>query len=359
MLRAFLGLQSTFEASEEFSNYSMDFNDYAAKSMSEKQEFRKKVANIVVDRKRYDEVLKFQTGKSAIKKMRENIEHGLSGNKEGQSLPDYVRTYSEGTRRFQIKNLCDKPTELKNQFYSIEQEVPRTMIDAIHQIRPDYSIKSIKGTVTKALRLAAQNEIQKGFSTEKRFVKSTSGEMPHVVTVSQNGSIKCDKSCKHFKEEQYCAHVLSVAISEDLLQPYIKYLSQSKEMSLNDVASLNVKRNEVGRKKAIRSRAPIIPKMQSSSYQRNTYCELDTKNAFPTLNMLPLHQATNTMYANIPVATPEAIQPPYSMLYRSIQNPITLQQQSNIDMRFNSYISQERNHNVQGLCLSCRTQHNQ
>ena len=52
MLRAFLGLQSTFEASEEFSNYSMDFNDYAAKSMSEKQEFRKKVANIVVDRKR-------------------------------------------------------------------------------------------------------------------------------------------------------------------------------------------------------------------------------------------------------------------------------------------------------------------
>ena len=348
ILRAFVGLESTFKVREEFKNYSMDFNDYAAKSMSEKQELRKKVANIVVDRKRYNEVLKFQTGKSAIKKMRENIEHGLSGNKEGQSLPDYVRTYSEGTRRFQIKNLCDKPTELKNQFYSIEQEVPRMMIDAIHQIRPDYSIESIKGTVTKALRLAAQNEIQKGFSTEKRFVKSTSGEMPHVVTVSQNGSIKCDKSCKHFKEEQYCAHVLSVAISEDLLQPYIKYLSQSKEMSLNDVASLNVKRNEVGRKKAIRSRAPIIPKMQSSSYQRNTYCELDTKNAFPTLNMLPLHQATNTMYANIPVATPEAIQPPYSMLYRSIQNPITLQQQSNIDMRFNSYISQERNHNVQG-----------
>ena len=53
--------------------------------------------------------------------------------------------------------------------------------------------------VTKALQLAAQNEIQKGFSTEKLFVKSTSGEMPHVVTVSQNGSIKRDKSCKHFK----------------------------------------------------------------------------------------------------------------------------------------------------------------
>ena len=64
--------------------------------------------------------------------------------------------------------------------------------------------------------------------------------------------------------------------------------------------------------------------------------------------MLPLHQATDSMYSNISVLTPEAIQPPYNMLYRSIQNPITLQQQSNIDMRFNSYIDQERNYNVQG-----------
>ena len=63
--------------------------------------------------------------------------------------------------------------------------------------------------------------------------------------------------------------------------------------------------------------------------------------------MLHLHQATDTMYVNIPVATPEVIKPPYNMLYRSIQNPITLQQQSNIDMRFNSYIDQERNYNVQ------------
>ena len=137
----------------------MDFNDYAAKSMSEKQEFRKKVANIVVDRKRYDEVLKFQTGKSAIKKMRENIEHGLSGNKAGQLLSDYIRTYSQGTRRFQIKNLCDKLTELKTQSYSVEQEVLRMAIDVIHQIRSNYSIESIQGTVTKALRLVAQNKI--------------------------------------------------------------------------------------------------------------------------------------------------------------------------------------------------------
>ena len=33
ILRMFLGLESTFEVREEFSNYSMDFNDYAVKSM--------------------------------------------------------------------------------------------------------------------------------------------------------------------------------------------------------------------------------------------------------------------------------------------------------------------------------------
>ena len=47
-------------------------------------------------------------------------EHGLSGEKERQSLPDYARTYGEGTRRFQMKSLYDKPTELKTQAYSIE-----------------------------------------------------------------------------------------------------------------------------------------------------------------------------------------------------------------------------------------------
>ena len=90
-------------------------------------------------------------------------------------------------------------------------------------------------------------------------------------------------------------------------------------MSLNDVASLNVKQNEVGRKKVMSSRALIIPKIQSSSYQGNIYHEFGPiDNAFSLLNMLLLHHATNTIYSNKPVATPETIQPPYSMFDRSI-----------------------------------------
>ena len=68
------------------------------------------------------------------------------------------------------------------------------MIDGIRQIQPNYCIESIKRVVTKALRQVAQNEIQKGFFTEKLFLKSTSSEMPDVVIVPQNESIKRDKS---------------------------------------------------------------------------------------------------------------------------------------------------------------------
>ena len=48
--------------------------------------------------------------------------------------------------------------------------------------------------VAKALQLVAENEMQKRFFTEKRFVKSTSSETPYVVIVPQNRSIKRDKS---------------------------------------------------------------------------------------------------------------------------------------------------------------------
>ena len=58
------------------------------KAWVKNKNWEKKDANIVVDSKRYDKVLKFQTGESVVKKIRENIEHAQSGYKEGQSLPD-------------------------------------------------------------------------------------------------------------------------------------------------------------------------------------------------------------------------------------------------------------------------------
>ena len=52
---------------KKFKNYSVDLHDYTDKTVSEKQEL-KKFANIIVDRKRFDEVLKLQTEKMLSRK---------------------------------------------------------------------------------------------------------------------------------------------------------------------------------------------------------------------------------------------------------------------------------------------------
>ena len=112
-------METIFEMRKEFKHYPEDLNGYAAKTVSDKQELRKKLRDITVDRKRFDEVLKLQTEKILSRRREKMREHGLSGNKEGQSLPDYARTYSEGTRtysdgtrRFQMKTFYDKPIEI-------------------------------------------------------------------------------------------------------------------------------------------------------------------------------------------------------------------------------------------------------
>ena len=107
----------------ESKNYSVDLNDSAAKNMSDKQELRKKVANIIVDRKKFDEALKLQTGKNAIKKVRENIEHGLSGNREVNHFEITNAPTVKGHVDFKSKtsttsqpNLKAKLTQLNNKF---------------------------------------------------------------------------------------------------------------------------------------------------------------------------------------------------------------------------------------------------
>ena len=53
---------------KKFKNYSKDLNDYAAKTVSGKQELIKKLADIIVHRKRFDELLKLQTEKMLSRK---------------------------------------------------------------------------------------------------------------------------------------------------------------------------------------------------------------------------------------------------------------------------------------------------
>ena len=111
----------------------------------------------------------------------------------------------------------------KEDFFSQTANLNEGIFSAIFAMRPEYSKESIRGVVTKAQKIVKCNEIVPDFDSNKRFVKSSSSHQPHTASIHGEGYLVCDKDCKHFKEEQYCAHVVAVAFFF-----YIKHLQLLK-----------------------------------------------------------------------------------------------------------------------------------
>ena len=52
-------------------------------------------------------------------------------------------------------------------------------------MRPEYSKESIRGAVTKAQKIVKNNEIVPGFDSNKRFVKNSSFQQPHIFIMER------------------------------------------------------------------------------------------------------------------------------------------------------------------------------
>ena len=102
------------------------------------------------------------------------------------------------------------------------------------------------------------NEIVPGFDNDKKFVKSSSSQQPHTVSIYGEGYLCCNKDCKHFKEEKYCAQALVVAVNENIVDEFVKHLEKQKVPSLNSIVSANVNKIQVGKKKAALVCAPEL-----------------------------------------------------------------------------------------------------
>ena len=124
----------------------------------------------------------------------------------------------------------------------------KDIISAIIAGRPEYSKESKRGAVTKAQKIVKNKDIVPGFDSNKRFVKSSSSRQPHTVSIYGQGYLICDKDCKHFKEEKYCAHFLAVAVNENIVEEFGNHLEKQKATSLNSVASANINTKKVGKK---------------------------------------------------------------------------------------------------------------
>ena len=118
------------------------------------------------------------------------------------------------------------------------------------------------------------NEIVPGFDSNKRFVKSSSSQRTYTVSIYGEGYLCCDKDCKHFKEKKYCSHVLGVAVDENIVEEFVKHSEKQKTSFLNSIASSNINKSQMGKKKTSRIRVPVMKKLSNltDTFSNNFHC---------------------------------------------------------------------------------------
>ena len=72
-------------------------------------------------------------------------------------------------------------------FFSQNVNLNEDFVSAIIAFSPEYSKESIRGAVTKAYKIVKNNEIIPGFDSNKMFVKSSSSQKPHTVSIYGEG----------------------------------------------------------------------------------------------------------------------------------------------------------------------------
>ena len=74
ILGAFWGLESHFVVREEFESHCMEFTVFSQLTCDEKEKLKNKLCTVIVDKKRYEQVIHFKNENVAIKNMRKNID---------------------------------------------------------------------------------------------------------------------------------------------------------------------------------------------------------------------------------------------------------------------------------------------
>ena len=69
-----MGPETHYVVREEFKSYCMDFTVFSQVTCDEKEKLRNEVWNVILDKKRYKQVMQFRNDNAAIKNMRKNID---------------------------------------------------------------------------------------------------------------------------------------------------------------------------------------------------------------------------------------------------------------------------------------------
>ena len=130
-----------------------------------------------------------------------------------------------------------------------------TMLFLYKEVMPLADDNILLGVIQKAKQLVASGNIRDGYETNEYLVKSSSKPRgsPHVIRTFATGKVMCDNACQNAILRGYCAHALSVAIMQNMVETYINSLS-SLDAPLTRVASTNVNSSVSGHKKPVRKR---------------------------------------------------------------------------------------------------------
>ena len=74
ILRAFLGLESHYVVRELFKSHCMEFTVFSQLTYDEKEKLKNELCNVLVDKKRYEQVMHIRNNNAPIKNMRKNID---------------------------------------------------------------------------------------------------------------------------------------------------------------------------------------------------------------------------------------------------------------------------------------------
>ena len=66
-------------------------------------------------------------------------------------------------------------------------------------------------------------------------------------------------NCKHLNEEIYCAHVLAVAVNQNIVEEFVKHLEKQKAHS--PIASTNTNKSQVWKKKTALIRVAVSKRL--------------------------------------------------------------------------------------------------
>ena len=207
-------------------------------SIKEKEEIKKFLLKISVDSKSFSSISSFRASDDAWSNIRPNMEKVINQNSN---------TY-DVTR--ECNNVISPQQGENSSSASIQENNAVEILDGLMFILQDGLPKKEKNIIRSSVLTYQKNDVMSVFVAFQYIVKSYSrpNRLPHLVSCSENGLIKCDSNCPRYSFREFCGYTIAVALKNKTIESFASAFSKCNKKTTASVASQKIKNNVVGRK---------------------------------------------------------------------------------------------------------------